>query len=92
MPFSSTFTWLANEYMLIDWAWRFPAQYWGLLVQPTVLVVVLTMRWNKGGREIWVYGERWSKELPKLEQLHALTATSSEAGSQSEPLLSSELA
>lgn len=84
--------------MIAGLAWKLPAQLWGLIVQPVVLVVVLMMRWNSGGKEIWRYGEKWSKELPKVEQPIAMVTSSSavapspSAENHKEPLLTSESA
>lgn len=67
-----------------------PGQFWSIVVNPLVLVIVLLFRWNKGGKEIWYYGEKWSKDLPKKETETPATPAPVEAvdvESQTQPLI-----
>lgn len=90
VPFSPTLARLTDKYFLVVVLWVFPPPFLGLLVQPAVLMTVLGLRWNKGGREIWRYSERWSRELPKVEQPETMVASSTPTAPSLEPENQSE--
>ena len=56
-PITATYPWTCLALLL-------PGQTWTLFVNPIVLGLVLWIRKDNDGREIWNYGERWTKEEP----------------------------